>query len=123
MKEVERCYIPEGYVVLADNRKMITRNLEEARELLYRAMSYKSCEDSCRSFSMGGGALASVLLILGRGGYIDRREFRDLIEKATPDQLVKALNYARPYIEYMEAHPMVVEEEVAEEDDFVAVTN
>ena len=78
--------------------------MERDKELIRRAMEYRSGSDSCNSLYMGSMATAGLYHILGlqygKGG------FDEALEKARRKQVDQLLKACDNIIEYMKKYPM-----------------
>ena len=78
--------------------------MERDKELIRRAMVYRSGSDSCNSMYMGSMSTARLYYILGlKYGDVG---FDEALEDATRKQLDKLLEACDNIIEYMKKYPM-----------------
>jgi uncharacterized membrane protein len=82
-------------------------SIEDDRALILAAAKYRSGNDSCNAFYMGSMATCELYFILGAPG-LPNIPLENILAKATPAQIEKAKTYAKPYIDYMIAHPVKV---------------
>ena len=78
--------------------------MERDKELIRRAMKYRSGPDSCNSYYMGGIELAHLYRILGI--VYGRFGFDEALEKASRKQLNYLLESCSGMLKYMKKYPM-----------------